>query len=48
LCDIGKEHFMDVLGKALQLIHVDWETVTLQVMVREQKVGRPRSHSMEH
>jgi len=37
LCDSEQELFLDVLRQALQMIHVDWETVTLQVMVREKK-----------
>jgi hypothetical protein len=28
---------MDLLGKALQMIYVDYETVTMQVMVRQKK-----------
>ena len=36
VCVTARKSFvLDVLRKALQLIHVDWETVTLQVMVRE-------------
>ena len=37
MCDIEKEAFMVLVGKALQMINVDYETVTVQVMVREKK-----------
>ena len=37
MCDMEKEKCMDLLGKALQMIYVDYETVTMQVMVRQKK-----------
>ena len=37
LCEGEQELFLDALRQALQLIHVDYETVTIQVMVRDAK-----------